>query len=54
MALVVDKTGKITEKHLAANISDIKKVLDNNKKYNIQKKILDKISKVKIKRRIVA
>ena len=54
MALVVDKTGKVTEKHLTANINDIKKALDDNKKFNIQQNILNKISKVKIERRIVA
>jgi hypothetical protein len=51
MALVVDKTGKITEKHLAASIDIIKNILEKNKDFDIQKVL--QASKVKIERIIV-
>jgi hypothetical protein len=52
MALVI-KDGKVVEKHLTANIDEIKKALEKNKNFDIQK-VLNKASKVKIDRRIVA
>ena len=52
MALVI-KDGKVVEKHLTANIDKIKKALEKNKNFDIQK-VLNKASKVKIDRRIVA
>ena len=53
MALVI-KDGKVIEKHLTANINDIKKVLEANKNNDTIKKVLQRASKVKIERRIVA
>ena len=53
MALII-KDGKVIEKHLTANISDIKKVLETNKNNDTIKNLLKRASKVKIERRIVA
>ncbi len=52
MALII-KNGKVIEKHLTANIDEIKKALEKNKDFDIQK-VLQKASKIKIERRIVA
>jgi len=52
MALII-KNGKVIEKHLTANIDKIKKALEKNKDFDIQK-VLQKASKIKIERRIVA
>ena len=52
MALVVDKNGKIIEKHLTTDLSLIKKVL--SKKNNTCKDLLQRVTNTKINRRIVS
>ena len=52
MALIVDKDGKIVEKHLTADLKSIKEVM--SKKTDSHRKVLLRASKAKIERRIVS
>ncbi len=52
MSLIIDKDGKIAEKHLTADLESIRRVI--SKKTDSYKQVLIKASKVKIERRIVS
>ena len=50
MALTIDKSGKVINKHLIVPIETINKALENNSKKEIQKRILKQVSKMKFNR----
>jgi hypothetical protein len=54
MALTIDKSGKVINKHLTTPIEEIKKALQNHTKEDMQKQVLQKVVKMKFNRVIAS
>jgi len=54
MALSIDKSGKVINKHLTTPIEEIKKALQNHTKEDIQKQVLQKVVKMKFNRVVIS
>ena len=54
MALTIDKSGKVINKHLTTPIETINEALENNTKKEMQKRILKQVSKMKFNRVIAS